>query len=234
MRIGVLFSGGKDSMYAAWLTKKCNYDISCLISLWSGNKDSFMFHTPAIELTKKQSELMDIPLIVQETVGKKEIELRDLEKAIKLAIKKYKIDGIVTGAVESVYQASRVQKICNKLKIECFNPLWQKNQIEILEDLVKNRFDVIVSGVAAYPLDKAWVGRKIDKKFIDEIKVLADKYKINPAGEGGEFESLVLNCPLFKKKLSIKLKNVSGEGNAWRGEFLTRPTSSDVERGEFE
>lgn len=219
MKLGVLFSGGKDSTYAAWLAKKEGYSVSCLISLWSKNKDSFMFHTPAIELTKKQAECMKIPLIIQETKGEKEIELKDLEKAIKLAIKKYKINSIITGAVESVYQASRVQTICNKLKIECFNPLWQKDQIEILEDLVKNNFEVIISGVAAYPLDKKWIGRKIDKKFIEEIKVLSEKYKINPAGEGGEFESLVVNCPFFKKRLDVKLRNVFGEGNAWRGEF---------------
>jgi diphthine-ammonia ligase len=219
MRLGVLFSGGKDSTYAAWLAKKEGCRISCLISLWSKNKDSFMFHTPAIELTKKQAECMEIPFVVQETFGEKEEELKDLEKAIKLAIKKYKIQGIVTGAVESVYQASRVQKICNKLKIECFNPLWQKNQIEILEDLIKNKFEVIISGVAAYPLDKKWIGRKIDKKFIEEIKVLAEKYKINPAGEGGEFESLVVNCPLFKEKLEGDIKDIVGVDNSWRAVF---------------
>lgn len=220
MRLGVLFSGGKDSTYAAWLAKNEGYTISCLISLWSHNNDSFMFHTPAIELTKKQAECMDLPLIVQETEGEKEIELKDLEKAIKLAIKKYKIEGVVTGAVESVYQASRVQNICNKLGIECFNPLWQKNQVEILEDLIKNKFEVIISGVAAYPLDKKWISRVIDKKFIEDICGLSDKYKINPAGEGGEFESLVVNCPLFKKRLGVELRNVFGEGNAGRGEFL--------------
>jgi len=219
MRLGILFSGGKDSTYAACLAKKEGYEISCLISLWSKNKDSFMFHTPAIEFTKKQAECIRIPLIVQETVGEKEVELKDLEKAIKLAVKIYRIEGIVTGAVESVYQASRVQKICNDLGIECFNPLWQKNQIEILEDSVKNKFEVIISGVAAYPFDKSWIGREIDQKFIDEIKVLSDKYKINPAGEGGEFESLVVNCPLFKKRLDVRLKNVYGEGNSWKGEF---------------
>lgn len=219
MRLGVLFSGGKDSTYAAWLAKKEGYDLSCLISIWSKNKDSFMFHTPAIELTKRQSDCMAVPFIICETKGEKEIELKDLEKAIKLAVKKYKIEGVVTGAVESIYQASRVQKICNKLKIECFNPLWQKDQIEILEDLIKNNFEVLISGVAAYPLDNTWVGRKIDRKFMDEIKVLSEKYKINPAGEGGEFESLVINCPLFNKKLDVKLKNIFGEGNSWRGVF---------------
>ena len=219
MKLGVLFSGGKDSTYSAWLAKKLGYELSCLISIWSENKESFMFHTPAIEITKKQAELVGVPIIVQKTRGKKEKELLDLEKAIKLAIKKYKIEGIVTGAVESVYQSSRIQQICNSLGVECFNPLWQKNQAELLEELVKNKFEIILSGVFSYPLDKGWVGRKIDSNFIKEIKILSEKYKINPAGEGGEFESLVINCPLFKKKLEVKLLKIVGEGNAWKGEF---------------
>ncbi|MEK6885761.1 MAG: diphthine--ammonia ligase [Nanoarchaeota archaeon] len=219
MRVGVLFSGGKDSMYAAWLAKKQGYAIECVITLYSENKDSFMFHTPGIELVEKQALLMDIPLVRQETAGEKEDEIIDLEKAIKKAIKKHAIDGIVTGAVGSVYQASRIQTICNKLGIECFNPLWQKNQIELLEEIIKSKFEVIISGVAAYPFDAKWVGRRIDTKFIEKIKEMQEKYKINPAGEGGEFESLVLSCPFFKKKLDVKIKDVVGEGNAWRAVF---------------
>jgi len=219
MKLGVLFSGGKDSGYAAYLAKKLGYKLGCLISLASMNKDSFMFHTPAINLVKKQAKLMGLPLIILETKGNKEEELLDLKQAIKEAVIKYKIKGIVTGAVASVYQATRIQKICDGLGLECFNPLWQKNQIELLEELLKNRFEIILSSVAAYPFDKNWVGKKIDLDFIKEMKKMQEKYKINPAGEGGEFESLVINCPLFKKRLEVKIKNIVGSGNAWRAEI---------------
>ena len=53
-------------------------------------------------------------------------------------------------------------------------------------------------------------------KFINEIKKLQEKYKINVAGEGGEFESFVLNCKLFKKKLIIKDQKIKGSKNSWR------------------
>lgn len=219
MKLGILFSGGKDSTYAAYLAKKYGHELVCLISLISKNKDSFMFHTPAIEITSQQAKLMKIPQILIKTSGEKEKELVDLEKSIKEALKKYKIGGIVTGAVESVYQASRIQKICNDLKIECFNPLWQKDQIELLNELIKNKFEIILTGVAAYPLDKKWIGRRINDEFILEVSKLKEKYDLNPAGEGGEFESLVLDCPLFKNKLKLKLIHVVGEGNSWRGVF---------------
>ena len=219
MKLGVLFSGGKDSTFAMYLAKKEGYEISCLISLISENKESFMFHTPSIEKTKNQAKSMEIPIILQQTEGKKEFELADLKKAIKKAIKKHKIEGIVTGAVESVYQASRIQKICNELNIECFNPLWQKDQFELLEELIKNKFKVIITGVFAYPFDKNWLGKKIDENFIGEIKKLNEKYKINPAGEGGEFETFVLWCPMFKKELKIKPMEINGSGNSWTMEI---------------
>ncbi|MEK6917556.1 MAG: diphthine--ammonia ligase [Nanoarchaeota archaeon] len=219
MKLGVLFSGGKDSCYAAWLAKKEGHELACLISIFSENKDSYMFHTPSITRVEEQAKSMNIPLLIQKTKGKKEEELTDLENAIKDAKEKYKIEGIVTGALKSVYQASRIQNICNKLNLKCLNPLWQKDEIEYLSDLIKYKFKVIITAVAAYPLDENWLGRKIDKKFIEEVKFLKDKYKIHPAGEGGEFESFVLNCPLFKKELKIKNKKYSGDGNSWRMEI---------------
>jgi len=219
MKLGILFSGGKDSTYATWLAKKEGYEISCLISIVSENKESFMFHTPSISRVIEQAKVMNIPPVIVKTKGEKEKELLDLEKGIKKAVKDFGIRGIATGAVESVYQSSRIQKICNKLKIECFNPIWQKNQEELLRDLIKNNFEVIIVGVFAYPFDKKWLGRKIDKKFISEISELQKKYKINPAGEGGEFESFVLNCPLFSRRLEIKSFKDFGSGNSWRREI---------------
>jgi len=216
MKCALLFSGGKDSTYTGYLAVKNKYEISCLISIFSENKESYMFHTPLIEQTKKQAEVMKIPLIIKKTRGEKEQELLDLERAIADAVKRYKIEAIITGAIGSVYQASRIHMICDRLKIECFNPLWQKDQIELLEELIKNKFEVIISGVFAYPLDEKWLGRKIDKKFIEEVSELQKKYKINPAGEGGEFETFVLNCPLFKKELKIINKKITGEKNSWR------------------
>ena len=219
MKLGVLFSGGKDSTYATYLAKKQGHEISCLISLVSENPHSYMFHTPSISATEIQARVMNIPIITIKTHGIKERELKDLIKVIKQAIKEYKIEGIVTGAVGSVYQASRIQKICNELNLECFNPLWQRDEIEYLHELIDNKFKVMIVGVFAYPLNEKWLGRIIDHKFIAEAAALKEKYKIHPAGEGGEFETLVLNCPLFKHGLKVKSFKDFKEGeNAWRRE----------------
>jgi asparagine synthase (glutamine-hydrolysing) len=219
MKAAILFSGGKDSTYSTYLAKKAGYELACLITIYSENQDSFMFHTPSINKTKKQAEVMNIPLMTGKTKGEKEIELEDLERTIKKAKDKYNIDTLVTGALHSVYQASRIQKICDKLNIKCFNPLWHKNEIEYLKELVENKFKIIVIGVGAFPLNETWLGREINSEFIDDVAKLKEKYKIHPAGEGGEFETFVLDCPLFEKPLEIKDKKISGENHSWRMEI---------------
>jgi len=219
MKLGVLFSGGKDSTYAAWLAKKQGNELACLISIFSENPESYMFHTPNIDKVKKQAEVMEIPLIIQKTKGVKEAELEDLENAIKKAKQRYKIRGIVSGALASNYQIERISKICKKLKIKSLTPLWDRDEIEYLNELIKNNFKIIIVGVFAYPLDEKWLGRKIEDRFVNEVKILKEKYKIHPAGEGGEFETFVLDCPLFKRSLKVIKTKISGEGNSWKMEI---------------
>ena len=203
MKLGVLFTGGKDSCYALYKAME-KHDIKCLISVISENKESYMFHTPNISITDLQAKSTGLPLLKQVTKGEKEKELKDLEIVIEKAVKKYKIEGIVTGAVESVYQATRVQKICNKLGLWCFNPLWKRDQEELLKEIVDEKFKVIISGVFAYPLDFQWLGKVIDKNVIERlIELYHGKYEISPTGEGGEYESTVLNAPFFKKEIEI-------------------------------
>lgn len=219
MKLAILFSGGKDSCLAALIAKKEGYELGCLVSIVSENKESFMFHVPSIDKVTSQAEVMGVPLILKKTKGEKEIELEDLKEAILEARDEFGIEGVVTGAVESIYQASRVQKICNELGLECFNPLWQKDQIELLRELVSEKFEAIVVGVAAYPLDEKFLGRVINEKFIEDVLELRKKFDINPAGEGGEFESFVLNCPLFEKGLKVVGFEDFGEKNSWRREL---------------
>jgi len=220
MKAGVLFSGGKDSCYSAYLAKKAGYELACLISIFSENKESYMFHTPSIEKTKQQAKVMNIPLLIQKTKGEKEKELEDLELVIKKARDEFGVEVIVSGAIMSNYQRSRIENICNKLGLKSINPLWHKEEIEYLEELIENNFKIIIIGVFAYGLDQSWLGREINKEFIEEVKQLKEKYKIHPAGEGGEFETFVINCGLFKKELKVKsFKDISTGENSWRREI---------------
>ena len=202
MKLAVLFSGGKDS-YLALQHASQEHEVSCLLTLHSEREDSWMFHTPAIEWTKMQAEAMGFNHLVSRTSGVKERELGDLHSIIRSAISQYSIDGVVSGALASVYQSTRIQRVCNNLNLWCFNPLWQMPQKLLLQELLTKNVESIITGVAAEPLDATWLGRNIDSKSVKELIALESEYGINPAGEGGEIESFVLDAPLFKRSIRI-------------------------------
>ena len=202
MKLGVLFSGGKDSTIALHKTVK-EYKIECLITIISKNKESYMFHTPNIDITQMQADALGIPIIKKKTEGTPEEELKDLKEAISSAITEFKIAGIVTGAIASVYQTQRIQRLCDELGIICINPLWKKNQEDLLREIVKEDYEVIISGIFAYPLNDSWLGKKITNEIIDQLVFLNKKFCVSIAGEGGEIETTVLDAPLFTKKIKI-------------------------------
>jgi ABC transporter with metal-binding/Fe-S-binding domain ATP-binding protein len=202
MKVAVLFSGGKDSTFACYKAME-KQEVACLITLISKNPESYMFHTPNISLSKVQAEAIGLPLVSAETEGKKEEELKDLRKAMEKAKEKYGIEGIVTGAVQSVYQSTRVQNICNSLNLLCFNPLWQVDQRKYMEEFISSGFKAMIVGVFSQPFDESWLGRVIDRKAVEELIEISENFKTSLTGEGGELETFVFDGPLFKRRIEI-------------------------------
>ena len=201
--IGVLFSGGKDSIMVIHSLLSSGKKVSCLITMKSENKVSWMFHTPAINITKLQAEALEIPILYHDTKGEKEKELKDLEEAILKAKEKFGLTGIAVGALFSQYQYDRVNKICDKLGLECFVPYWKMDQREYLQKITALGFDVRIVGIACQGLSEDYLGKRIDEKIMNQFFELDDKIGLNVAGEGGEYESLVLDGPIFKKRIVI-------------------------------
>jgi asparagine synthase (glutamine-hydrolysing) len=224
MKITSLFSGGKDSCLALWLMQKQGFEIACLVSILPPSEDSFMYHKPNEKVLRLQSKALGIPLIVRKTKGEKEKELADLKKALIEAKKKFGIEGVVSGALYSNYQRERIQKICNRLRLKLFSPLWHKKQEEELRELVDAGFVFIMTKIAALGLDGSWLGKPIGAREITLLEALNKKFGFNAAGEGGEFESLVLDAPNFSKRIIIE-KAEKKLWNEFNGVLLVQKAS---------
>ena len=200
MKLAALISGGKDSLYAAYLASK-EHDIVYFISMVSENPASYMFHFPNLHLVRTQASLVGVPLLEKKTKGEKELELDDLEEAI--ASLKGEIDGVVTGALASSYQKTRIDSICKRHDLLSIAPLWHRDPAEYLHSALRDNFEIIYVGVAAPPLDEKWLGRKLDEQVIEELITLNKKHGIHIGGEGGETDTFVLDCPMFLKKIQV-------------------------------
>jgi len=217
-KLGVLLSTGKDSCYATYIMNSKNYPIKCLITLESENKDSYMFQSAGVNLANLQAQALNIPHLTIKTKGQKEKELKDLDSLIKKAKKDYYIEGIVTGALFSNYQRKRIEKICDKNNIKIFSPLWHMNQEKEMENILKLNFKFIIIKIAAYGLDKSFLGKEITLEDLEKLKELNKKFSFNVAGEGGEFETFVTDMPLFNKRIKIEGKKIMENENT--GEFI--------------
>ncbi|MEM7813636.1 MAG: TIGR00289 family protein [Candidatus Aenigmatarchaeota archaeon] len=201
MKLAALVSGGKDSLYAAWLAKKAGHELVCLVSAIPENPDSYMFHAPNTRLVKVVSECAGIPLLEVPTKGRKEEELEDVKSALGKLVGK--IDGIVCGAIASNYQKARLERITRELGLALVAPLWGRPQEDVLRSEIKDGFESIIVHVAAAGLNESWLGRKLDASAFSDLLALQKKFGVSPVGEGGEFETLVLDCPLFSKRIKV-------------------------------
>ncbi len=199
MRVAALVTGGKDSVLALHRAQKMGHNIKFLATMIPKRADSWMFHFPNIHLTDHLSKAVEIPLVKAETSGIKEKELEDLKKLLA----SLDVEGVVSGAVASRYQKERIGRICQELGLESVTPLWHQDPLQLLRELVDLKFKVIVVGVYAYGFDESWLGREINSATIEKLVELHEKYGISLVGEGGEYETLVLDAPFFKKRIQI-------------------------------
>lgn len=203
MKLAVLFSSGKDSTFTHHYYKMQAWDIKCLCTLIPKNTDSFMFQTPLKELVKKQAESLGIPVLFETTKGEEEKELQELKSLLKKAKKEYDIDGVAVGALASDYQHTRVNHICHELNLKTYAPLWHKDQTQYMREMIKAGFDIRMTRIAAYGLDKSWLGKKLNIQHVDKLEKMHQEFGFHPGGEGGEFETIVLDAPHFKNPLQI-------------------------------
>jgi diphthine-ammonia ligase len=203
MKVAVLFSGGKDSAFALWCAQMQGWDIETLVTVFPKSEDSWMFHYPAVEWTRLQAQALGLRQEVVRTLGVKEKELEDLKKALSKVKKSSGIDGIVSGAVASEYQKTRLDNLCEPLGLRSFAPLWHKNQFELVKEQIESGFEIIVTACNALGLDEKWLGRRLGGKELDELVELKERYGLNVAFEGGEAETFVLGAPNFIGRLKV-------------------------------
>ena len=209
MRAAVLFSGGKDSCLALHLAKLKGHDVKYLLSIIPKSKDSWMFHKPDLGLLEKQTEMLDIDLLVMESGGKKDEEVEDLKKLVEKVVGR--VDVIVVGGIASSYQGKRIKKICGELGLEFYAPLWDFEGERVWGLLLKEGFEVIISKISCEGLPREWLGKVIGKKELQELKKESEKHGFRIDFEGGEAETAVLFMPEFKKHIKIRF-DIKSEG----------------------
>jgi len=198
MRVAVLFSGGKDSVFATFWAIMHGFDV-VLVTV-RPPEYSMMFHHPNVEATKKQAEALGLEQVFVETS-----EENWREKLME-AFRALRAEGIVAGAIASEYQRRRIDSIGEELGIPTYAPLWHKDKGDELMKEMLEYFEIYVTAVSAEGLGPEFLGEPL-KKLVD-----AKKRDIHPFLEGGEGETFVTSAPFFKNRIKIKKWRKSWDG----------------------
>lgn len=199
MKLAALFSGGKDSTYAAHIMEMQGHTVSDLVSVIPSDMHSWLFHTPNLHLVPLMAEAMGKSLTTRESVGTEEDDLRALEEALS----GLQVEGVITGALASDYQWDRINGVCERLGLPVYSPLWRKDQKMLMMDMVSSGLRSMIVGVSAEGLDGSWLGRFIDGHLLEELEIVAEGHGFNLSGEGGEYETLVIDSPMYGSPIEI-------------------------------
>ncbi|XP_067152766.1 diphthine--ammonia ligase isoform X7 [Apteryx mantelli] len=221
MRVVALISGGKDSCYNMMQCVAAGHQIVALANLRPAEStgqtdelDSYMYQTVGHHAVDLYADAMDLPLYrcfikgTSVNTGRvyttcEEDEVEDLYCLLKLVKDKEGVEGVSVGAILSDYQRIRVEDVCRRLNLQPLAYLWRRNQEILLKEMISSNIQAIIIKVAAFGLDPdKHLGKTLDQMepFLLE---LSEKYGVHICGEGGEYETFTLDCPLFKKKIVV-------------------------------
>ncbi|MFQ6012840.1 MAG: diphthine--ammonia ligase [Thermoplasmata archaeon] len=215
MHLAALYSGGKDSTYALYLAQQAGFEVTTLVTVLP-QEASMMYQVPNVEWTGLSAEALGIPHVQERSEEGVEEELRALRRALEGT----HVGGVVVGAIASDYQFVRVHEVCEALGLWVYAPLWRKDPGTLLREYVDAGFAILVVAVSAEGLDASWLGRVLDAEACDDLAELQRTYGVHPTGEGGEFETWVVDGPNFGSRIDIQEAEKRWKGTS--GTLLVR------------
>jgi len=223
MKVVGLVSGGKDSCYNMVQCVAAGHELTCLAHLVPSDNscheaDSYMYQTIGWDKVKTIANAMELPLYVETVTGssldtgadylpKEGDEVEDLYRLLERVQKETEVTGVAVGAILSDYQRIRVENVCLRLGLTPLAYLWRRDQSELLKEMVDVGMDSIIVKVACLGLTEKHLGKSL-AEMQPHLESLSKKYGVNVCGEGGEYETFTLDCPLFKHRIQVNSKEV--------------------------
>jgi len=201
VKVACLWSGGKDSAYACHLALKMGLNVERLVTFYPQDPESKLFHVPNVKWTALQAESMGVSQVLVEAPVGQEYDV--LCKTLATLRERHGIEGVVAGVIASNYQRRILQEVCLKVGLELIAPLWGRDPFDVVNQMINEGLVAIVIGVYAEGLTRQWLGKEVDREFLEHLKRLSRTWGVSPCGEGGEYETFVVDAPLFAKRIKI-------------------------------
>ncbi|KAG6854847.1 hypothetical protein C0991_012037 [Blastosporella zonata] len=224
MKYLALLSGGKDSCFNLLHCAKNGHELVAAASLGPGagkeELDSYLYQTVGQDAIELVARALDVPLFrrvitgnaveqgseygSRDSKGATAVEGDETEDLLALLSEAHHPDvlGVSVGAILSNYQRVRVEHVCRRLGLTPLCYLWNRDQGELFNEMISAGMEAILIKVAGIGLTTEHLGKTLAEMQPTLVK-LNQQYGAHICGEGGEYESLTLDCPLFKHRIIL-------------------------------
>ena len=198
MRVFVSWSGGKDSTLALHRALEMGLEVGCLFCMLDEDGLRTRGHGVMREVLEGQALALGIPIVFGRATWE------DYEEEFKRVAEELKTDGYggaVFGDINVDEHRRWVERVCNEVGIEAFEPLWNESYEKLLTEFLDKGFEAVIVNVKADLISGEWVGKPFDRKFLAYLKRRCKN--IDLWGEMGEYHTLTVYGPPFKHRLKI-------------------------------
>jgi diphthine-ammonia ligase len=202
------WSGGKDGCLACYEAIRQGYEVSHLMNFISREFHRVSFHGTEAKLIQLQSQATGIPLLQRETTW--DGYEHEFKEAVRSLIPSG-VGGVVFGDIYLQEHRDWVERVCGELGIEASEPLWGKNPEDVLSSFIDASFEAVVVSAQSKLINEDWIGHLVNKNFIGYLK---DR-NIDICGENGEYHTLVIDGPIFKRPIQLIENKTIGRENYW-------------------
>ena len=195
------WSGGKDSALALYHSlNDDSHQIKRLLTSINIETERISMHGVRLSLLEKQAYAIGIPLSILCLPG--EITMEEYDQMMRIQMDQVKEEGITTSVFGDIFledlKAYREQRL-EEVGLSGKFPLWKRDTTELVHEFIDLGFRTMVVSVDGSKLDQSFVGREIDKAFLNDLPEGVD-----PCGENGEFHSFVFEGPIFKEPIQFE------------------------------
>uniref|UniRef100_A0A0G4HH80 Diphthine--ammonia ligase n=1 Tax=Chromera velia CCMP2878 TaxID=1169474 RepID=A0A0G4HH80_9ALVE len=213
MKVVGLVSGGKDSIFNLQCTVALGHEIVCLAHLEPPDGceecDSYTFQSVGSSIVGLIAQCMDRPLVLGKIAGApvaveslayettKGDEVEDLTRLLENVKRRFpEVEAVACGAILSDYQRLRVENVAGRVGLQSLAFLWKRDQKVLLDSMHEYGIEAVVVKVASMGLSEKHLG-KTTLQLQGAFDKLHQQLGFHVCGEGGEYESMTLDCPLF-------------------------------------
>ena len=202
MKVIVSWSGGKDSCFACYAALARGYEVAHLVNFVSRQFGRVSFHGIRAHLIYRQAQAIGIPLVQHKVPPDMALYEQTFKQAV-LALKRNGVEGMVFGDINLQEHRDWVERICGELEITPLLPLWGMAPERVLSDFIERGFEAVIASAKADIFDEGWLGRRLDRSFLFDVKKLGQGKELDICGEQGEYHTLVVDGPLFRKRVQV-------------------------------